>query len=169
MPSSKVWPPLNLRQLPNLLFLPRLSATYTVRDMFAQQCYLDAVQKQCFRKATRSKSKIPGAYPNPFSNPTQLALKSCGRILRDLNRNSGFLLWKVGPCLPCWFMQRISPINLHHLDASLIMDLNWLHVEKTILSLYWLLFQDSSLVVSAPPLPLSEVLGLVGALLYKCK
>lgn len=49
------------------------------------------------------------------------------------------------------------------------MDLNWLHIEKTILSLYWLLFQDSSLVVSAPPLPLSEVLELVGVLLYKCK
>lgn len=90
---SKVWPPLNLRQLPYLLVFPRLSATYTMRDVFAQQCYPDAVQKQCFRKATHYKSKIPGAYPNPFSNPTQLALKSCGRILRNLNRNSGFLLW----------------------------------------------------------------------------
>lgn len=104
VPSSKVWPPLNLRQLPNLLVLPRLSATYTVRDVFAQQWNPDAVQKQCFRKTTHSKSKIPGAYPNPFSNPTQLVLKSCGRILRNLKRNSGFLLWKVGPCLPCWFV-----------------------------------------------------------------
>lgn len=94
MPSSKVGPPLNLRQIPNLLVSPRLSATYTVRDLFAQQCRPDAVQKQCFRKAMHYKSKIPRAYPNPFSSPTQLALKSCGRILRNLNRNSGFLLWK---------------------------------------------------------------------------